>query len=119
MKIAIFVFLFFALSCNRDNKIHILFENSSDQHLDSTIIYFNDYPFTIKNIKPHSSLDTSILRSYINHNTHDVNIRVGIFNNKRIQFEGGTYYNDLSGSFDDQYEIIVNRNKKVVINTKK
>ncbi len=103
-----------AATCFSTNTV-VSFENKSDIFIDSVVVYIQNYKFSFKNIKKHTETIRKISRDSIILNKHDIMVRAYLYDKDKSNFQGGLYYNDLSGSLNDKYLIILNENLNITI----
>ncbi|MEJ7829170.1 MAG: hypothetical protein WKF91_13260 [Segetibacter sp.] len=93
----------------------VSFQNKSDKFIDSVVVYIQNYKFSFNNINKHAEISKKISKDSIIINKHDITVHAYLYDKGKSNFEGGFYYNDLSGSLNDKYLIILNDNLNVTI----
>ncbi|MBS1554569.1 MAG: hypothetical protein JSU09_06565 [Bacteroidetes bacterium] len=81
-------------------------ENKSDLFLDSVVFKVNNVTFSIKNISPSSEARQTIKTDSVRTNNHDVMITASVYSKGKL-VKGGFYYNDLSGSLNPTYVLVL------------
>jgi hypothetical protein len=105
-------------ACIFSKETEITFENQSNIFIDSVVVNIQNYSFTLKDIKPNSLVYKKIPRDSIRLNKHDIMIRTILFDKEKSNFQGGFYYNDLSGELRNSYTITLNNNLIATIKAK-
>jgi len=97
------------------NHTVIHLENKSDKIIDSAIIHIQNYEIKVLNIAPQAKISREVSKDSIALNNHDITIRIELFDKSKSQFNGGLYYNDLSGLPNSSYKITLNEDLNTVI----